>query len=390
MMRYRRFGQTGLQIPVISCGGMRYQQSWKDADPVTEESQRNLEATIRRSLELGINHIETARGYGTSEYQLGKILPKLPRDKMIVQTKVAPMETPAKFLDTFNHSMDLLQLDYVDLLGFHGVNSEDEYQKTLVCLEAALDLKKQGRIRHLGFSTHGACDIIEKTIAIGALEYVNLHWYYIFQDNWPAIEAATKRDMGVFIISPNDKGGMLYKPTPRLVELCKPLDPMVFNSLFCLLRPEVHTLSCGAARPSDFDPQIEAVRLLDQAAELVPPIEARLDAALEDALGKDWAQTWQQGLPGWERAPGQINVPVILRMYNLVKAFDMVEYAKMRYNMFGSGGTWFPGSRITSLDGLDYSVYLKDSPHKDKIPGIVAETHALLKGEQRKRLQESA
>lgn len=111
MMRYRRFGKTELQIPVISCGGMRYQQSWKDADPVTDESQRNLEATIRRSVELGIQHIETARGYGTSEYQLGKILPTFDRDKIIVQTKVAPMETPEKFLETFNHSMGLLKLD---------------------------------------------------------------------------------------------------------------------------------------------------------------------------------------------------------------------------------------------------------------------------------------
>ena len=54
------------------------------------DNQANLEATIHRALELGINHIETARGYGTSEMQLGRVLPKLPRDKIIVQTKVAP------------------------------------------------------------------------------------------------------------------------------------------------------------------------------------------------------------------------------------------------------------------------------------------------------------
>lgn len=390
MMRYRRFGKTELQIPVISCGGMRYQQSWKDADPVTEENQRNLEATIRRSLELGINHIETARGYGTSEQQLGRILPSLPREKMIVQTKVAPCDTPEEFLQIFEHSMSLLKLDHVDLLAFHGVNSEDEYQKTLNCLDAALKLKEQGRARHIGFSTHGACDIIVKTIEIGALEYVNLHWYYIFQDNWPAIEAATKRDMGVFIISPNDKGGLLYKPSEKLVELCKPLHPMVFNGLFCLARPEVHTLSCGAARPEDFDIHMETARLLDQAEELVTPIVARLEAAAEEALGKDWAQTWQQGLPDWDHAPGHINVPVILRMYNLVRAFDMVEYAKMRYNMFGSGGTWFPGSRVEKLEQLDFNDYLRHSPHKGRIPQVVAEVDAMLKGEQRKRLQQKA
>lgn len=67
-MYYRRFGRTNLQMPVFSCGGMRYQQSWDDVKPeaVEEAGQRNLEATILRSLELGINHIETARGYGSN------------------------------------------------------------------------------------------------------------------------------------------------------------------------------------------------------------------------------------------------------------------------------------------------------------------------------------
>src|SRR6185503_10005750 len=58
-VKYRRFGKTEYQMPVISCGGMRYQQSWKSDDPVGDESQRNLEACILRAFELGINHIET-------------------------------------------------------------------------------------------------------------------------------------------------------------------------------------------------------------------------------------------------------------------------------------------------------------------------------------------
>ena len=91
-MQYRRFGRTELKLPVFSCGGMRYQQTWddKELDVVEAENQRNLEATIRRAVELGINHIETARDYGTSERQLGLVLPQLPRDEIIVQTKVAP------------------------------------------------------------------------------------------------------------------------------------------------------------------------------------------------------------------------------------------------------------------------------------------------------------
>src|SRR6266571_4979919 len=106
-MRYRRFGRTELQMPVISCGGMRYQFKWQDVAPneIPADNQENLEATIHRALELGINHIETARGYGSSEMQLGRVLPKLPREKIIVQTKIAPFATQKEFFGTFDTSM---------------------------------------------------------------------------------------------------------------------------------------------------------------------------------------------------------------------------------------------------------------------------------------------
>ena len=124
-MKYRRFGRTELNMPVLSCGGMRYQYKWDDVDPkeIPADNQANLEACIRRSLDLGINHIETARGYGTSEIQLGRILPTLPRDQMIVQTKVSPKATAKEFLEIFDRSMKNLRLDHVDLLSLHGVNN---------------------------------------------------------------------------------------------------------------------------------------------------------------------------------------------------------------------------------------------------------------------------
>jgi uncharacterized protein len=59
-------------MPIITCGGMRMQQTWKPAEgfsmeDVTAECQANFEAIVDRAMELGINHFETARGYGCSE-----------------------------------------------------------------------------------------------------------------------------------------------------------------------------------------------------------------------------------------------------------------------------------------------------------------------------------
>src|SRR5438552_16133828 len=153
-MKYRRFGRTGLQMPVFSCGGMRYQYKWQDvpAGDIPAQNQDNLEATIHRALELGINHIETARGYGSSEMQLGRILPALPREKMIVQTKVAPTASAKEFLATFDRSMEYLKLDYVDLLALHGINHRDLLRWSLQkngCVAAARQLQREGRIRFL-------------------------------------------------------------------------------------------------------------------------------------------------------------------------------------------------------------------------------------------------
>jgi uncharacterized protein len=393
-MQYRRFGRTELSMPVFSCGGMRYQFKWQDVPlhKIPADNQANLEACIQRALELGITHIETARGYGTSELQLGQILPHLPRQKLIVQTKVAPTANPKEFQRTFEQSLRNLRLESVDLLGLHGINTPELMEYSLRpggCLEVARNLQAQGKVRYVGFSTHAPTQLIVQLIETGRFDYVNLHWYYINQFNWAAIEAATRHDMGVFIISPSNKGGLLYQPSQRLIDLCAPLSPMVFNDLFCLSHPQVHTLSLGVARPQDFDEHLKTLDLLDRADELLPPIIQRLEQAAIERLGKEWVESWYVGLPHPEDTPGRINIPVILWLRNLALAYDMVDYGKMRYNLLGNADHWFPGNKADRVAQLNLSQCLVNSPHADKIPQCLKEADQLLGGEAVKRLSQS-
>jgi len=392
-VEYRRFGRTGLQMPVFSCGGMRYQHKWQELtwDEIPPEGQANLEATIHRALELGINHIETARGYGSSEMQLGRVLPTLPRERIIVQTKVGPNPDGQEFLQRFERSMECLQLDHVDLLSFHGINDQEGLDFVLQqggCLEVARQLQREGRVRFVGFSTHGACSIIVKAIETGEFDYVNVHWYFVNDLNWPAILAAERQDMGVFIISPTDKGGMLQKPSAKMEALCNPLMPMQFNDLYCLVRPQVHTLSIGAARPSDFDAHVAMLEHYSDAASTIAPIEQRIRAEMADCLGAAWVQRWSEGLPEYTDVPGEVNLQEILRLWTYGKPLDLMEWARSRYNLMGNNNNWAPGNKAAELDAEAFAPYLKDSPFADRIPDILRQAHALFGGEQELRLSQ--
>jgi hypothetical protein len=146
---------------------------------------------------------------------------------------------------------------------------------------------------------------------------------------------------------------------------------MVFNDLFCLSHQDVHTLSLGAAKPEDFDEHLKTLELVDRASEILPPILARLEEEAIATLGEDWVKSWETNLPTFDQTPGEVNIRVILWLRNLAIAYDLVEYAKMRYNLLGNGSHWFPGNKADRLDELDLRQCLIGNPHADKIPQIL-------------------
>ena len=367
-------------MPVLSLGGMRFQQSWSDleAEVITQEAQRTVEETLHRAVELGFHHLETARHYGSSERQLGWALPQSPDPDRILQTKVPPRDDPGVFEAELELSLERLNVQRIELLAIHGINRLDHLEQTLRpggCMEVVRRWQRQGRIDHVGFSTHGETSVIEAAINSDAFDYVNLHWYYIRQDNEPALVAAQRHDMGVFIISPTDKGGHLHTPSLLLKQLCAPLHPIVFNDLFCLRDPRVHTISVGASRPSDLDLHLEAVQQLDTAGALISPIQDRLQTQALQALGEPWLMTWREGLPHWKDTPGNINLPVLLWLHNLIEAWDLESYARARYGILGHAGHWAPGANADALDQevseTDLRAVLNQSPWAETIPGLL-------------------
>ena len=89
-------------------------------------------------------------------------------------------------------------------------------------------------------------------------------------------------------------------------------------------------MSLGAAKPSDFDEHIAALKYYDSIPQTMGSIETRLRAELESVLGKEWCQSWADGLPHYVDVPGQINVMEIARLWTYAKALDLVDGSEIQ------------------------------------------------------------
>ena len=218
-MQYRTLGKTGLRVSEIGVGGAQfgirdYMGRW---DPWSEEARRLTRDTLERALELGYTYVDTAPGYGEgrSEELVGEAL-KPHRDRVVLATKISGGQwRPEAIRQSVESSLRRLQTDVIDVIQFHGGwynRGEDRPIFEEGGLDALRALREEGKVRFLGFTAEGPSGGVERLIASGGFDTMQVRYSFMYQhpsdfeNSQGVIRQADAQGMGVVLMRPLTSG----------------------------------------------------------------------------------------------------------------------------------------------------------------------------------------
>lgn len=189
----KELGLTGLRVVPIGFGGI----------PIQRLEQETVDAIIDQMIDEGINFIDTARGYTTSEEMIGKALAGGKRKHFILATKsmARDYETMKSDIET---SLRLLQTNYIDLYQCHLVKDLEQYALIMAengAYKALYEAKVAGKIGHIGMTAHSA-DLVKEVIMEMPFETLQFPYNLVERQGEPLFEMAHKRGVGVIVMKP--------------------------------------------------------------------------------------------------------------------------------------------------------------------------------------------
>ena len=214
-MIYKEF--QDLKLSALGMGAMRLPVLDGDNSKVDEAAVAEM---VAYAMEQGINYYDTAWGYhdGQSELVMGKVLNAYPRESYYIATKFPGYDlgNMGKVEEIFEKQLEKTGMEYFDFYLFHNVNETniDAYlDPQYKIYEYLMEQKKNGRIKHLGFSTHGDLDVMTRFLeAYGKdMEFCQIQLNYIdwtFQNDKEKMELLKSYNIPVWVMEPL-RGGKL-------------------------------------------------------------------------------------------------------------------------------------------------------------------------------------
>jgi aryl-alcohol dehydrogenase-like predicted oxidoreductase len=202
-MEHRRLGRLGRMNSVLIFGGAA----------LSEVSSEEADRAISLSLEAGVNHFDTAAGYGDSELHYGRWMPEI-RDGIFLSTKTGEREKGAAGRQ-IRASLERLRVDRVDLIQLHAVNDLDDLEAaTRGALEAAVEAREEGLVGAVGITGHGHAAPVTHLEALRRYPFdtVLTPWNYIL-----STDEGYRRDFEALVeeIGRQDAGLMTIKTVSR-------------------------------------------------------------------------------------------------------------------------------------------------------------------------------
>jgi len=252
-MKYRPMGSLGWDVSALGFGAMRLPTRRFNRMRADSEASIRL---IRHGIDLGINYIDTAFPYhlGDSERIVGQALQDGYRNKVHLVTKLfMPLVRQASDYDRYLAQQTAkLQTDYLDIYLFHALNAGFfEKVKRLGLIERALEAKRQGRIRHIGFSFHDTLPVFREIVDFFEWDIVQIQYNYMdtgIQATTAGLEYAHSKGMAVAIMEPL-RGGSLADPPAEARAVMRRVDPhrtpVDWALQYLWNRPEVSVVLSG-------------------------------------------------------------------------------------------------------------------------------------------------
>ena len=319
-MIYREF--QDLQLSALGMGAMRL--------PLIDGKDENIDETaaaemVEYAMSRGINYYDTAWGYhgGNSELVMGKILSGYPRDKFYLASKFPgyDLANMPKVEEIFEKQLEKCRVSYFDFYLFHNVcemNINEYLDEKYGIFDYLMKQKKNGRIRHLGFSAHGNYDIMKRFLeAYGEhMEFCQIQLNYVdwtFQDAKAKVELLNEYHIPVWVMEPV-RGGMLAslpKEHAKSLQALRP-DEEIPAWAFRFLQ-SVPNIAVTLSGMSNMEQLEKNIRTYEE--------EKPLTAEEMDTL-LNIADRMVNGVPctAWHyctsHCPQEIDIPSMIKLYN--------------------------------------------------------------------------
>jgi len=378
-MHFRTLGRTGIKTSALGFGCMRL-PTIEQGGKIDRDKAIKL---IRKGIDNGITYVDTAWPYhkGESEVVLGLALKDGYREKVTLVTKCPvgfpDFTEPEHFDERLDEQLRRLDVECLDFYLFRALNrrSWDEKIIGLNLIERALKAKKDGKIKHLGFSFHDKPEVLKEIIDSGHFDLMLVQYNIVDQINHEMIDYAWEKGLAVAIMGPIGGGRLAGTDLPD--EMQEWLTPGRANFVdlalkFVFSNPNVSVALSGMGSDEMLDDNLRIVsrddydKLTKTQSESIASIASRF---------KELCDLLCTGCKYCEPCPNDVNISFIFNALQRYQIYGFKEQAKHLYSMIGTV-RWIAGENASAC--VECGECLEKCPQNIEIIEQLKKAHDVL------------